>query len=281
MRQSSRPTRRSLSQVHLVREDTTRELAERFAPRDDQCVLEVGPGTGNVTDHLVRRVRRLVAVEVDPGLAGVLTARYRGLEHVRIIQGDILALDAAEVLARDNMPEPADEEAGAARVFSALPYHITSAFLEWLLDHRACFRDAVLVLQREVAKKLLHDTQKTRGYLSHRVRFCADVRSLMRVPPSAFSPRPSVSSEVLRLSFRKKPPFSAEDEAPLFVLVGASFRERRKTLWNNLRRTACYSSEALESARETLGWERNVRAETLSLEDFSKLLAALTRSQGP
>jgi 16S rRNA (adenine1518-N6/adenine1519-N6)-dimethyltransferase len=280
MRQPSRPTRRSLSQVHLVREDTTRELAERFAPRDDQCVLEVGPGTGNVTDHLVRRVRRLVAVEIDPGLAEALAARYRGLEHVRIIQGDILALDAAEVLARD-MPGPADEEAGAARVFSALPYHITSAFLEWLLDHRACFSDAVLVLQREVAQKLLHDTPKTRGYLSHRVRFCADVSSIMRVPPSAFSPRPSVSSEALRLSFRKAPPFSEEYEAPLFALVGASFRERRKTLWNNLRRTARYSPEALERARETLGWEKNVRAETLSLEDFSKLLAALTRSQSP
>ena len=267
------PRRRSLSQVHLVREDGVRELVERFLPEKDQCVLEVGPGTGSVTDPLMRRVRRLVAVEADPRLAEALAARTRGLSHVQIVHGDILAFDLAEAFA--------DEEAGSVRIFSTLPYHITSAFLVWLLDHRRFFRDAVLVLQREVAQKLLHDTRKTRGYLSHRVRFYAKVRPLLRVPSSAFSPRPGVSSEAIHLSFRKIPPFVVEDEALLFALLGASFRERRKTLWNNLRREGRWSSQALERARRTLGWRKGVRAEELPLENFSNLLAALTRSESP
>lgn len=265
--------RRALSQVHLVRENALRVIAARFAPRAEDCVLEVGPGTGNLTDHVAHGVRRLVCVEADRGFAASLKARYAALPHVQVVHGDILDFDAARFFS--------GEEKGSVRVLTNLPYHITSAFLEWLFERRALFFDAFVLLQREVAQKLLWDVPSERGWLPHRARFCAEISSVAKFSPASFSPQPQVASEMLHFKFRKNPCIDARDEGALFDLVGRGFSARRKTLWNNLRGWRGIAPARLERARQSLGWTASMRAEQLSLADFARLGEALLKEESP
>ncbi|MBI3050660.1 MAG: ribosomal RNA small subunit methyltransferase A [Acidobacteria bacterium] len=235
------------------------------APHD--IFLEIGPGRGALTTALAPYVRQVIAVEIDRDLAAALPGRVP--PNVRVVIGDFLDVDLDALLEGTPLP---------IRVAGNLPYNVASPILFRLLeaaDEGQRFRDATLMLQKEVAERLVA-VPGSAGYgaLAIQVRLLADVDRLLTLPPGAFRPPPKVTSALVRLRFRAA---SADigDPAAFERVVRGLFRQRRKTLLNALRPVAagfgCSAEQALDRAR--LNPTR--RPETLTVDDVARLTRAV------
>ena len=186
-------------------------------------VLEIGPGTGALTKRLAKRAAKVIAVEIDRGLAGMLEEDFRDDEHVRIICGDILKTDTG-ILLKDCAP---------VRVVANLPYYITTPILLELLPKESLFESFVIMIQKEVADRMsAAPGNKDYGALSLVIQYYGKPRIVMEVPPSAFYPAPEVTSSVVRIDRHETPPVDTKDPDRMFAVIRAAFGKRRKTLAN-------------------------------------------------
>ena len=238
-------------------------LAE-LTPED--VVVEIGAGTGTLTEALARRVRRLLALELDRDLIAPLRQRFADRPHVEIVQADALTFDWARV------PAP-------IKVVANLPYGTAVAILLRLLNQRSHLRCAVIMLQREVAERLYaRPSTKAYGSLTLLTQWHASVDKGFHVPPSAFSPSPKVMSTVVRIIPHPAPPAAVQDEACFFRIIHAAFAQRRKTLANALRHEFQSIEPAiLRQILENSGIAPSRRGETLTLDEFARLSNALQR----
>ncbi len=265
--------RKRLGQHFLSDPRTGRRMVEAVALQAEDVVLEIGPGRGALTRWLSERAARVLAVEIDEILARDLARRWPP-EKVRVIVGDILKLNLAELFEREGITSP-------VRVFGNLPYNIATAILQHLLRFRTYLRDMTVMLQREVAERILSPPgNKQYGYLSILIQYSCEGRRLFTVPPSAFRPPPKVFSTVVHLCVRERPAVSVPDEGFFFTLTAALFAERRKTIGNNLKRAAARLrlSDPLEALRRA-GLDPHRRAETLALEELAQLAHALFQAR--
>jgi 16S rRNA (adenine1518-N6/adenine1519-N6)-dimethyltransferase len=230
----------------------------------DDVVLEIGAGTGRLTEALASRVGRLLALELDRDLIPSLRQRFAERPQVEIVQADALDFDFAQ------LPAP-------LTVVANLPYGTAVAILMRLLSQRARLRRAVVMLQREVAERLAASPgTKAYGSLTLLTQWYAAIDAGFNVPPAAFSPPPKVMSRVVRLIPRPTPPVAVQDETGLFLIIQAAFAQRRKTLANALRHAVPGLDPAiLRQTLEQQGIAPGRRGETLSLEEFARLSDAL------
>ena len=263
--------RKRLGQHFLTDPRIGRRIVEAAELRPEDVVLEIGPGRGALTRFLSERAARVLAVEIDEALVRDLAGRWPE-EKVTLMVGDILKLDLAELLDREGITAP-------VRVFGNLPYNIATAILQHLLGFRTRLRDMTVMLQREVADRILSPPgSKLYGYLSVLVQYSCEGRRLFTVPPSAFQPPPKVFSTVVHLRVRERPAVNVPDERFFFMLVSALFAERRKTIANNLKRAAArLQVEDVTSALQLADLDPTRRAETLALEELARLAHVLLR----
>ncbi|MBI4408981.1 MAG: ribosomal RNA small subunit methyltransferase A [Gemmatimonadetes bacterium] len=266
--------KKSLGQNFLVDAGIQRRIVAALEPAPDDEVLEVGPGTGALTRHLAGTVRRLVLVELDDGLAAALRQEFAGSGGVDVVHGDILEVDLSTLF-----PEPA-----RVKVIGNIPYNITSRLLFRLLERRARPARAVVMVQREVADRLLAAPgEKAYGALSVGVRAVADVERVLHVGRGAFRPVPEVDSTVLRITPHRPPELSEREEADLRTLTRAAFGWRRKQLQKILRSAPAYglAQAELDSLERATAIELGRRPETLSVEEFVRLARALRAAGCP
>ncbi|HJC05253.1 MAG TPA: 16S rRNA (adenine(1518)-N(6)/adenine(1519)-N(6))-dimethyltransferase RsmA [Candidatus Enterocloster excrementipullorum] len=237
--------------------------AAQIGPED--CVLEIGPGIGTMTQYLAERAARVVAVEIDEGLIPILQETLKDYGNVTLIRADILKVDIKELA----------QEYGGGRPFKVvanLPYYITTPIVMGLLEGDAPVESITVMVQKEVADRMQAGPgSKDYGALSLAVQYYADPYIAANVPPNCFIPRPNVGSAVIRLTRHAVPPVHVEDPALLFRIIRASFNQRRKTLVNSLNNSqelACTKEEAAQ-ALEYLGLGPSVRGEALTLEEFA------------
>ena len=237
--------------------------AAQIGPED--CVLEIGPGIGTMTQYLAERAARVVAVEIDEGLIPILQETLKDYGNVTLIRADILKVDIKELA----------QEYGGGRPFKVvanLPYYITTPIVMGLLEGDAPVESITVMVQKEVADRMQAGAgSKDYGALSLAVQYYADPYIAANVPPNCFIPRPNVGSAVIRLTRHAVPPVHVEDPALLFRIIRASFNQRRKTLVNSLNNSqelACTKEEAAQ-ALEYLGLGPSVRGEALTLEEFA------------
>jgi 16S rRNA (adenine1518-N6/adenine1519-N6)-dimethyltransferase len=244
---------RRLGQHFLVRRSILERIAEDACPRGEPLVIEIGPGKGALTEYLMTRAERVVAIETDHLLVDHLTARFRDSGNLTVVHADVLATDLAQW--------------GAAVVAGNLPYYITSPILERVLALGETLRCAVFLVQKEVAARLtaLPGTRQY-GFLTVRTLLAATPELLFPVPPSAFSPPPKVDSAVVRLTPHAP---LVGDVQPFLSFVGRCFRQKRKTIRNNL--TGLYDRSLLAEVSVT-----SQRAEQLSLDEFAELYRRLS-----
>jgi len=224
--------------------------------KPDDTVLEIGPGQGVMTRELVRRVKDVVAVELDARLAQSL----QSLPHCRIIQGDILKTDLDSLFR--GVP---------IKILGNLPYAITSPIFEKLLAWPH-WTTGVFLIQREVADRMRSGPgSRTFGILSLAVQVFAQAEIILRVKPGAFSPPPRVTSAVIRLR-RKEAPDVPEPDLPFFFdLAHGAFAHRRKTLANSLAFHVSAPKEKIESWLRTQRIDPAARAESLGLADYARM----------
>ena len=218
--------KKSFGQNFLVDEGVVGRIVRALDPRGDETIIEIGPGRGALTEQLLERAGRLVAIELDRNLVPILRERYEDRENFTLVEADALEVDYCSIVAPD----------ASARVVANLPYNISTAILQRLLEQRRCLTEMFLMLQREVVERITAaPASSERGYLSVFVQAYSEAEALFDVAPGAFRPVPKVWSTVVRL--RARPPLSAGvvDEKLLWRVVGTGFSQRRKTILNNLR----------------------------------------------
>jgi len=239
---------------HFLRPAAARELVDLIDPRPDDTFLEVGPGALAITSLLAERCRAVTAIEIDRQLIQRLRGRIP--ENVTLIQGDALDLDYRGLV-------PA-----GSRLAGNLPYAISSPLLRRFLDHRDHFKDAHLMLQREVAERVASPPgSKSYGILSVFYALWSDVSIVQRLKPKDFSPPPKVDSAVVRCRFLDKPRNPVGDIGAFETLVRQSFTQRRRTIENNLR----LRYPDLKHYFRLAGISEVRRAETLTVAEFTRL----------
>jgi 16S rRNA (adenine1518-N6/adenine1519-N6)-dimethyltransferase len=248
---------RKLGQHFLTSAGVPRRIAEAVCSTSCRRVIEIGPGHGALTRHLLPRAEELHAVEVDASLIPGLQREFSAFPHFHLHQADILATDLTQW--------------GPAVIAGNLPYYITSPIVEKFLRLEAGFSTAVFLVQEEVAERL-RASPGTRdyGFLSVQTQLFCAVEIVCRVPPGAFSPPPKVNSAVVRLTRHPEP---AQDRSRLLQFVSRCFVMKRKTLRNNLK--AYYPPAVLDGLPEA-----GMRAEQLSIEQFSTLFERLSDVAG-
>ena len=233
----------------------------------EDTVLEIGPGIGTMTQYLAGAAGRVIAVEVDKALLPILADTLDGYENVRIINNDILKVDIAQLVEKENAGCP-------IKVVANLPYYITTPIIMGLFEGHVPVESITVMVQKEVAGRMqAAPGTKDYGALSLAVQYYAKPYIVANVPPNCFIPRPKVGSAVIRLERYREPPISVKDEKLLFQIIRASFNQRRKTLANGLKNAADldFTKEEIESAIEKLGRGSGIRGEVLALEDFAEL----------
>lgn len=259
--------RRSLGQNFLVDGNLQRKIVGALAAGPDDEVLEIGPGRGALTRHLEGRVGRLVLVELDDELAAALGERFRGRDDVAVVHGDILEVDR-RTLVRD--PE-------RLVVVGNIPYGITTPILFSLLERPRPAR-VVLMVQREVADRILAEPGTGEyGALAVGVRSVARAEGVLRVPRTAFRPRPRVDSTVVRIVPLRPPPLDPVEETRLRILTRMAFQWRRKQMQKILRDhpDAGLSREEVEEVGRSGGWDLTRRPETFSPDELVRMAGIL------
>jgi 16S rRNA (adenine1518-N6/adenine1519-N6)-dimethyltransferase len=269
-RSGIRPRKR-LGQHFLRDQGITSKIIALARLNKEDVVLEVGSGLGALTIPILPLISHLVAVEKDPGLAGLLRERVPAEEEHKItfVVGDILKVPFEEV--RDRFHRK-------IKVLGNLPYNISSPFLEKLVINREYVKTAILMFQYEFAQRLTAGPcTKDYGALSVIMQYYARLSPLIKVKRDAFYPKPKVDSMVLEIDFEKPHQSQAEDEHLFQRIAKAAFSHRRKTILNSLERgMASLPREALDEALRKCSIDPKRRAETLTVDDFIRLTSSLT-----
>lgn len=237
----------------------------------EDCVLEIGPGIGTMTQYLAERAGEVVGVEIDKNLIPILEETLSGYSNVTIINADILKVDINKIVKEKNQGRP-------IKVVANLPYYITTPIIMGLLETHVPLESITVMVQKEVADRMqVGPGTKDYGALSLAVQYYAKPEIVANVPPNCFIPRPNVGSAVIRLTCYEEPPVHVDNEARLFALIRAAFNQRRKTLVNALSNAPGLgvTKEQAAEALQRMGLSLTIRGEALTLEQFAQLAEEL------
>ncbi|MCW6664609.1 16S rRNA (adenine(1518)-N(6)/adenine(1519)-N(6))-dimethyltransferase RsmA [Aerococcaceae bacterium NML191219] len=265
--------KKSLGQNFLVEPRMLEKMIEAGQVDATTTVIEIGPGIGALTEYLARHAKRVLAFEIDQRFVTILAETLADYDNVQVVHRDILSVDFAE-------PEFAwlkDEE--KLIVVANLPYYITTPIIMNLIASGLPFQSLVMMMQKEVAERMTASVG-TKAYNSLTVAIQNEMESDIAfiVPKNVFIPKPNVDSAVLRLKRRSQPQVEVSDNEAFQRFVQNAFKQRRKTLWNNLKSAyvnEAYAAEQLEQALERVGIQATRRAETLTIQEFAQLFEAM------
>ena len=242
----------------------------------EDCVLEIGPGIGTMTQYLAETAGKVVAVEIDKALIPILEETLGPYENVTVLQGDILKVNIGELAEKYHKGKP-------LKVVANLPYYITTPIIMGLFEKKVPLDSITVMVQKEVAERMrAKPGTKDYGALSLAVQYYAVPQIVANVPPNCFMPRPAVGSAVVKLTCFEKPPVEVKSERFLFALIRAAFNQRRKMLINALTGAGGIdvTKDRITEALEKLGIQETIRGEKLSLAEFAGLADMLHNGSG-
>lgn len=263
-------------QNFLVDTHVLEKIMDAAEISEEDCVVEIGPGIGTMTQYLAERAGSVIAVEIDQNLIPILEETLAEYENVSVLNEDILKVDLNQIVQEKNGGRP-------VKVVANLPYYITTPIIMGLFEKHVPLQSITIMVQKEVADRMqVGPGTKDYGALSLAVQYYAKPEIVAIVPPNCFIPRPNVASAVIRLTRYEKPPVEVEDEGFLFALIRASFNQRRKTLANGLSNAQNLSvtREQVTEALAAMDLPATIRGEALTLAQFARLSALLKSGQG-
>ncbi len=270
--------KKSLGQNFLVDQNYIDKIIFALAPQPNQTIVEIGAGRGALTEKLVESGANIIAVELDRDLIPILQEKFQIAENFTLIEADALTLDFKKIAAKN--PKSKIQN---LRLAANLPYYISTAILQHLIEHRKVFSEMILMFQKEVVERITAEPEtKQRGFLTVLVERYFKIEKLFDVPPSAFQPQPKIQSAVVRLITKTNGENKQESEI-FRELVSCAFRQKRKTIQNNLKN----AEGILQTAFEARGGMKRVlenaeinlqrRAESLSLAEWTKISDLLVK----
>ncbi len=260
---------KALGQNFLINPSVCPRMAQAAVTDDNTGVLEIGPGIGVLTNELLQRARKVVAVELDKRLIPVLDETLGEYDNLKVVNADVMELDLKRLIA--------EEFPGMRVVVCAnLPYYITSPILMKLLEERLPIETITVMVQKEAAVRLCAaEGSRDSSAITAAVRYYADPQLLFHVSAGSFMPAPKVDSAVIQLTLRE-PEIKPRDERMMFRVIKAAFAQRRKTVLNSISSSMSLDKGELSGILETAGVAPTARAEKLTLTDFVRISDALT-----
>jgi 16S rRNA (adenine1518-N6/adenine1519-N6)-dimethyltransferase len=252
---------KSLGQNFLTDPNILEKIVQIAGVTSTDSVLEIGAGLGHLTAHLAKHAKAVTAVEVDPRFIPVLSKQLASYSNIRLVEGDILELDQADLIKEDGY-----------LVVANIPYYITSKIIRMLLESDTKPREIILTIQYEVAKRVTADSGKL-NILALSVLMYGIPRMELRIPAGAFYPPPKVDSAVIKIDLHTDPLLPGKQRDLFFQLVKAGFLHKRKTLRNSLSKGLSWSTDRVEALLEETEIDPSRRAQTLSIPEWIKLTA--------
>lgn len=264
--------KKSLGQNFIIDTNILRNIVDAGGVDENTTVIEIGPGIGALTEQIAKSAKEVFAFEIDDRLTPVLDDTLADYSNVTVFYQDILTVDF------EKFKEEYLKDDSRLVVIANLPYYITTPIIMHLLKSSLPVEVMILMMQKEVANRLeAEPSTKAYGSLSIALQYYTEVKIAFTVPKTVFMPQPNVESAVIRLDVRETPAVQVQDEQLFSTIVRASFVQRRKTIWNNLRRALNNKEKEglLREAFENSDINPSRRGESLSIQEFGALTDAL------
>ena len=257
-----------LGQNFLIDEFVIEEICDTAKVSSSDLVIEIGPGIGSLTAVLVEKAGKVISIEIDEKMLKILNDRFKFYNNFELINEDILKVDINKLI-KENL----NEKITKCKIVANLPYYITTPIIIKLLEENLNVESITVMVQKEVAERLTAiPGSKNAGAISHLIYYYADSNLAINVYRESFIPAPDVDSAVININFLKEPRVKIEDEKLFFNIIKAAFSQKRKTLVNGLVNNNFFSSkEDAENALISMGLDKKIRGEKLTLEDFKKI----------
>ena len=269
MKKNNIVANKALGQNFLIDENVVESIVSAAEIKNDDLVIEIGPGLGTLTQKLLQKAQKVIAVELDKKMVEILNNRFKNYNNFYIINEDILKIDLNKIIKE----EKKQNNIKKVKIVANLPYYITTPIIMYLLENRIDLESITIMIQKEVAERIVATPgSKKCGAITYGVHFYAELQSIMTVPKTSFIPAPKVESQVIKLIIRNKYPVDVKNTKLLFDLIKYSFMLRRKTFINSLENSALkISKDKVKLILNELKIEENIRGEKLSLQDFANI----------
>ena len=255
--------KKAFGQNFLIDQNYIAKIIAALNPQNGETIIEIGAGRGALTENLVESGANVIAIELERGMITVLRQQFGDRENFHLIESDALKIDFRQVISnpKSQIPNPK-----SAKLVANLPFNISTAILQKLIEQRDCFSEMILMFQREVVERITARAGNSeRGFLTVLTEAYLETEKLFDVPPNAFTPAPKVWSAVVRL--KPKITIEIENEKLFRQIVSAGFRQKRKTIMNNLKSEFGEAGKVFGECRI----DSKRRAETLTFEEWQCL----------
>lgn len=246
--------KKSFGQNFLIDGNYIDKIIRSLDPQNGETIIEIGAGRGALTEKLIESGANVIAIELERDMISILRSKFTNVESFKLIESDALKIDFSS-FSRHSSPFK-------IKLVANLPYYISTAILQKLIEQREVFSEMILMFQKEVVERITANVGNSeRGFLTVLVENYLKAEKLFDVPPRAFRPAPKVNSAVVRLISKEN---TNIDEILFREIVSAAFRQKRKTILNNLK--AKYTNAEVLLAN--CGVDSQRRAESLSIEEW-------------
>jgi 16S rRNA (adenine1518-N6/adenine1519-N6)-dimethyltransferase len=266
---------KGLGQNFLIDENVVNAIIDGANIQENDMVIEIGPGLGTLTKELLEKAKKVLCIELDNRMIGILKDRFLLYDNFEIINEDVLKVNLNEIISKEKQKGKIEN----VKIVANLPYYITTPIVMKLLEDKLDIESITIMIQKEVADRLIANPgDKEAGAITYSVYYYCTSEKILEVPNNSFIPEPKVTSEVIKLKIRNNPPIEIEDTKKLFLVIKSAFMQRRKTLLNVLTNTKVFENkeQGIEILND-LKLDINIRPEKLTLEDFANITKKLKR----
>lgn len=260
---------KSLGQNFLINQEVVDTIVEISNIDKNDLVIEIGPGLGTLTQFLLEKAKRVICVELDSNMVRILNERFSLYPNFTILNEDILKVDLGKIIEAEKQKENIKQ----VKIVANLPYYITTPIIMKLLEENLDLESITVMIQKEVADRLIAiPGQKNTGAITYAVYYYSEAKAVIEVPNTSFIPEPEVTSKIIKLDIRQKPPVETENKELMFKIIKNAFMQRRKTLLNSLTNNNIFKNkEEGKILLKQLDLDENVRPEELTLEQFAQI----------
>lgn len=260
---------KALGQNFLINENVLEKIVESSEIEKNDLVIEIGPGLGTLTKYLLEKAGKVICIELDKKMIKILEDRFSLYENFEVKNQDVLKVDLRRMIEQ----EKENSSIKNVKIVANLPYYITTPIVMKLLEDELDLESITVMIQKEVADRLIAiPGKKDTGAITYSVYYYSIAEGILEVNNDSFLPEPEVTSKVIKLKIRKKPPVEIENKEVMFKIIKSAFMQRRKTLLNALTNTKVFmNKEEGIKIFQKLNLSENVRAENLSLQDFANI----------